>query len=76
MRVKPFIMLNQITVLFKRAGVLGCHHPLGTSSMASSCTSLVPYGTNLSSTVNIKLSPLSLRQFNLPSNYQSIVVGK
>lgn len=76
MRVKPFIMLNQITVLFKRAGVLGCHHPLGTSSMVSSCTSLVPYGTNLSSTVSIKLSPLSLRQFNLPSNYQSIVVGK
>ena len=68
MRLKP---LNQITVLLKRAVGLGSREPL-----ASSCTSLVPYGTNLSSTVNIKLSPVSLRQLNLPSKYYSIVVGK
>jgi hypothetical protein len=66
MRLKP---LNQITVLLKRAVGLGSREPL-----ASSCTSLVPYGTNLSSTVNIKLSPVSLKQLNLPSKYYSIVV--
>lgn len=47
MRLKP---LNQITVLLKRAVGLGAREPL-----ASSCTSLVAgYGTNLSSTVNMK----------------------
>lgn len=70
MRLKP---LNQITVWLKRAVGLGSREPL---SRGCSGTSLVPYGTNLSSTVNIKLSPVSLRQLNLPSKYYSIVVGK
>lgn len=44
---------------------------------STSCKDLVPYGTNLGSTVNLGFFPVSLRELiYLPSFYYSVVVGK
>lgn len=43
----------------------------------SNCTSLVPYGTNLGSTVNMGIFPVSLQKLvSLPPDHYSMVVGK